>query len=55
MDELPDLTISPEKVAAIRHNRCTAQYLTGIPLLSNYLEEALTQFGHSAEEFEQPL
>ena len=37
------------------HNRRTAQYLMGIPLLSDYLEEALTQFGHSAEEFEQPL
>jgi len=37
------------------HNRRTAQYLIGIPLLSDYLEEALSQFGHSAEEFERPL
>lgn len=37
------------------HNRRTAQYLIGIPLLSDYLEEALTQFGHSAEEFERPV
>ncbi len=37
------------------HNRRTAQYLIGIPLLSDYLEEALAAFGHSAEEFEQPL
>ena len=37
------------------HNRRTAQYLMGIPLLSDYLEEALSQFGHSAEEFERPV
>jgi hypothetical protein len=37
------------------HNRRTAQYLIGMPLLSDYLEEALSQFGHSAEEFERPL
>ena len=41
--------------AARAHNRRTAQYLIGIPLLSDYLEEALTQFGHSVEEFEQPI
>ena len=37
------------------HNRCTARYLIGMPLLSDYLEEALSQFGHSAEEFERPV
>ena len=37
------------------HNRRTARYLIGMPLLSDYLEEALSQFGHSAEEFERPL
>lgn len=37
------------------HNKRTAQYLMGIPLLSDYLEEALSQFGHSVEEFERPL
>lgn len=37
------------------HNRRTARYLIGMPLLSDYLEEALAQFGHSAEEFERPL
>jgi hypothetical protein len=37
------------------HNRRTARYLLGIPLLSDYLEEALSQFGHSAEEFERPV
>src|SRR5262245_12264041 len=37
------------------HNRRTAQYLIGMPLLSDHLEEALSQFGHSAEEFERPV
>ena len=37
------------------HNRRTARYLIGMPLLSDYLEEALSQFGHSAEEFERPV
>ena len=41
--------------AARAHNRRTAEYLSGIPLLSDYLEEALAQFGHSSEEFEQPV
>ena len=41
--------------AARAHNRRTAEYLSGIPLLSDYLEEALTQLGHSPEEFEQPI
>jgi len=41
--------------AARAHNRRTAEYLLGMPLLSDYLEEALAQFGHSAEEFEEPL
>ena len=41
--------------ASRAHNRRTAQYLLGIPLLGDYLEEALAQFGHSVEEFEQPV
>jgi hypothetical protein len=41
--------------AARAHNRRTAEYLSGIPLLSDYLEEALAQFGHFPEEFEQPI
>lgn len=41
--------------AAHAHNRRTAEYVLGMPLLSDYLEEALCQFGHTAEEFEQPL
>lgn len=30
----------------------TAGYLLGMPLLGDYLEEGLTQLGHSCEEFE---
>src|SRR5579863_9226672 len=41
--------------AAQAHNRRTAEYLLGTPLLGDLLEEALAQFGHSVEEFEQPL
>ncbi len=41
--------------AARAHNRRTAEYLLGIPLLGDYLEEALSQLGHSSEEFEQPV
>lgn len=37
------------------HNKRTATYLLGMPLLSDLLEEALAIFGHSAEEFEKPL
>jgi hypothetical protein len=33
--------------AARSHNRRTAEYLLGLPLLSQYLEEALSQFGYS--------
>lgn len=36
--------------AARAHNRRTASYLLGMPLLSDYLEEALSQFGISCEE-----
>src|SRR5512147_2896903 len=38
--------------AARARNKRTAEYLLGMPLLGDYLDEALTQFGHSAEEFE---
>lgn len=34
------------------HNQRTAAYLLGIPLLPDYLEEALAAFGRSCEEFE---
>jgi hypothetical protein len=29
----------------------TAEYLLGTPLLADYLEEGLSQFGHSCEDF----
>jgi len=38
--------------AASAHNNRTGEYLLGMPLLSDYLEEALGLFGHSCEEFE---
>ena len=34
------------------HNRRTASYLLGMPLLPDHLEEALSQLGLSCEEFE---
>src|SRR5512143_924047 len=37
------------------HNKRTASYLIGTPMLADYLEEAMTQFGKSAEEFEEHL
>jgi hypothetical protein len=39
--------------AARMHNRRTASYLLGVPLLPDYLEEALAEFGRSCEEFEK--
>jgi hypothetical protein len=41
--------------ASRAHNKRTAEYLLGMPLLGDLLEEGLAQFGHSMEEFEQPL
>jgi hypothetical protein len=42
------------RAEAVRmHNRYTASYLLGIPLLPDYLEEALAEFGRSCEEFEK--
>jgi hypothetical protein len=38
--------------AARAHNNRTAEYLLGIPLLASYLEEALSQFDLSCEDFE---
>ncbi len=34
------------------HNQRTAEYLLGIPLLSDFLEEGLSMLGYSCEEFE---
>lgn len=41
--------------AARAHNDRTAEYLLGMPILCDYLAEALSQLGHSAEEYEEPL
>ena len=39
--------------AADAHNRrTTAQYLLGLPLLGDFLEEGLSMLGYSCEEFE---
>lgn len=38
--------------AARAHNKRTASYLLGMPLLPDYLEEALSLSGQSCEEFE---
>ena len=36
--------------AARAHNKRTTSYLLGMPLLADYLDEALAQFGHSCDE-----
>ena len=41
--------------ASRAHNKRTAEYLLGTPLLGDLLEEGFVQFGHSLEEFERPL
>jgi hypothetical protein len=38
--------------AARAHNRRTARYLLGIPLLADYLIEGLQAFGRSCDEFD---
>jgi len=38
--------------AAGEHNRRTAHYLLGLPLLPDYLEEGLSLFGRSCESYE---
>jgi hypothetical protein len=46
VDEWDDLRAE----AARAHNRRTASYLLGMPLLSDHLEEALSQLGLSCED-----
>lgn len=41
------------QTAEQRHNDRTGAYLLGIPLLPDYLEEGLSQFGLSCEEAER--
>ncbi len=38
--------------AARAHNQRTADYLLGMPLVGDYLEEGLSMLGYSCEEFE---
>ena len=38
--------------AARAHNKRTARYLLGMPLLGDFLEEGLSLLGYSCEEFE---
>jgi uncharacterized protein DUF3775 len=38
--------------AAGAHNKRTAEYLIGTPLLADFLEEGLSKLGYSCEEFE---
>jgi Protein of unknown function (DUF3775) len=38
--------------AATAHNRRTAEYLLGTPLLADFLEEGLSVLGRSCKEFE---
>jgi uncharacterized protein DUF3775 len=41
--------------ASRAHNDRTASYLINTPMLADYLEEALSAFGLSSEDFEEPL
>jgi len=43
---------SVREEAARAHNRRTAAYLLGIPMLGDFLEEGLSMMGYSCEEFE---
>ena len=38
------------KIARQEHNNRTAQYLLGLPLLGDYLEEGLSQFGRRCSD-----
>ena len=39
--------------ARAQHNRRTAEYLTKLPLLGDYLEEGLAAFGENCDEFDE--
>ncbi len=51
LDNWRDLRSEASRV----HNNRTASYLIGTPMLADYLEEALSQFGKSFEDFEEHL
>ena len=38
-------------LATQEHNRRTAEYLLGLPLLGDYLEEGLAAFGQDCDDF----
>lgn len=39
--------------ARAQHNKRTAEYLTGLPLLGDYLEEGLAAFGEDCDAFDE--
>ena len=39
--------------ARTQHNKRTAEYLTGLPLLGDYLEEGLAAFGENCDAFDE--
>ncbi len=41
--------------AARAHNKRTAAYLLGMPMLTDHPEEALSKFGHTSEEVEADI
>jgi hypothetical protein len=47
-DDWPEIRLE----AARAHNKRTARYLLGMPLLGDFLEEGLSLLGYSCEEFE---
>jgi hypothetical protein len=47
-EDWPDVRAEAERA----HNKRTAEYLLGMPLLSDFLEEGLSMLGYSCEEFE---
>jgi Protein of unknown function (DUF3775) len=48
LDDWSELRAEAQRV----HNKRTAAYLLGMPLLADHLEEALSQFGRSCGDFE---
>ena len=51
LDNWKDLRLEASRA----HNNRTARYLIETPMLADYLEEALSQFGKSFEDFEATL
>jgi Protein of unknown function (DUF3775) len=41
--------------AADAHNNRTVAYVLGTPMFADYLEEAMSMFGLSSEDFEEDL